>query len=416
MQYIDRFIEDRIVDSLSAFPVVYIAGPRQSGKSTLARRISENRHKANYITFDDLHIRSAAKHDPEAFLRSLDGNVVLDEVQLVPEIFRPLKIVVDENRQLEGGGRGKFLLTGSASIMALPQLSDALVGRMSMHTLLPLSALELNSKREENFIDRVFTGDAHFYKKLKLNLEQILTDATFPELLTIRDSALRQEWCNSYFQTVLVRDVHSLLEIQKIGSLPDMLTLLATRTGGLLNESSLARDLGLNHITVKKYRILLESLFLSLSVPAWTHNLGKRLVKTPKVYLYDLNLLLHLLHYELKNFQSADRAQIGRIIENSVAVELAKQETFAATRTRLYHYRTSSQQEVDFVLETSRGDIIGIEVKSTSNIYPKHFRNLKVLKDQTDEKFKCGIVMHLGESVLPFGDQLYAMPLASLWQ
>ena len=416
MQYIDRSIEDRIVDSLSTFPVVHIAGPRQSGKTTLVKRISESRHRADYITFDDLQIRSAAQHDPDVFLRSLRGNVVLDEIQLVPELFRPLKIVVDENRQSKDGGRGKFLLTGSANVMALPQLSDALAGRMSMHSLLPLSALELKKKRKVSFIDRVFASDVHFDNRFEFDLEQILADATFPELLTISDRGLRREWCNSYLQTVLLRDVHTLLEVQKLASLPNMLSLLATRTGGLLNESSLARDLVLNHITVKKYRILLESLFLTLSVPAWMHNVGTRLVKTPKVYLSDLNLLLHLLHYEPKIIQSVERTQVGKIIENFVAVELAKQGSFATTRTRLYHYRTSSRQEVDFLLESQRGEIVAIEVKSTSRISSKHFRNLGVLKSDLPEKFKCGIVLHLGKNAVQFGDQLYALPLASLWQ
>lgn len=416
MQYIDRSIEDRIVDSLSTFPVVYIAGPRQSGKTTLVKRILEDRHKTNYITFDDLQIRSAAQHDPEVLLRSFKGNVVLDEIQLVPEIFKPLKIVVDENRQSKNGGRGKFLLTSSANVMALPQLSDALTGRMSVHTLLPLSTLELAKKREVNFIDRVFASGVHFNNRFELDLEQILIDATFPELLTISDRGLRQEWCNSYLQTVLFRDVHSLLEVQKLASLPNMLSLLAMRTGGLLNESSLARDLGLNHITVKKYRILLESLFLTLSVPAWMHNIGKRLVKTPKVYMSDLNLLLHLLHYEPSILQSIDRTQVGKIIENFVAVELTKQGSFAKTRVRLYHYRTSSQQEVDFLLESQGGEIVAIEVKSTSKISSKNFRNLEVLKSDIKEKFKCGIVLHLGKNAAQFGDQLYALPLASLWQ
>ncbi len=415
MQYIDRLIEDRIVASLSAFPSVYVAGPRQSGKTTLVMRISESRHKANYFTFDNLQTRSAAQHDPEAFLRSLRGNAVLDEIQLVPELFRPLKIIVDENRQTDGGGRGKFLLTGSANVMALPQLSDALAGRMSTHTLLPLSARELDKNREGSFIDRVFCSELHFGDASESDLEQVLADATFPELLTIGDRALRQEWCDSYLQTVLYRDVHSLLEVQKLASLPDMLSLLAARAGGLLNESSLARDLALNHITVKKYRILLESLFLTLSVPAWTPNLGKRLIKTPKVYLCDLNLLLHLLNAELGFVQSADRTQMGRVMENFAAVELAKQATFSSTRTRLYHYRTSSGQEVDFVLESQRGEIVGIEVKSTSNISSRNFRSLEALKGDIGKKFKCGIVVHPGKKAVQFSNQFFALPIASFW-
>ena len=416
MRYVERFVEEKIVNSLKAFPAVYIAGPRQSGKTTLVKRICASRHPARYITFDDLQSRSAAEHDPEAFLRGLRGNVVLDEVQLVPNIFRILKIIVDENRQSENGGRGKFILTGSANVLALPQLSDALAGRMSVHNLLPLSATELYMTREANFIDRAFFGNFNFdtdYDEFDLN--HVLRNASFPELLTLEDSLIRREWCNTYLQTVLLRDVYSLLEVQKIASLPDMLTLFATRTGGLLNEASLARDLGLNHITTKKYRILLECLFLTLPVPAWKSNFGKRLVKTPKVYLSDINLLFHLLPLEQNVIQSIDRMQVGKIIENFVAIELAKQLTFSTTPGRLYHYRTSSQQEVDFILELHNSQIIGIEVKSTSRISSKDFRNLQTLENNIGEKFKYGFVVNTGNRVVQFGNRLYSLPLASLW-
>ena len=415
MQYVERFVEEKIVNSLKAFPAVYIAGPRQSGKTTLVKRICTSRHPAGYYTFDDLQYRSAAEHDPEAFLRGLKGNVVLDEIQLVPSIFRPLKIIVDENRQSENGGRGKFTLTGSANVMALPQLSDALAGRMSVHNLLPLSATELYTTREANFIDRAFSDNLNFNTDDEYDLNHVLRNASFPELLTLEDVLIRREWCNSYLQTVLLRDIYSLLEVQKIASLPDMLTLFATRTGGLLNEASLSRDLGLNHLTTKKYRILLESLFLTLPVPAWKGNFGKRLVKTPKVYLSDINLLFHLLPLEQNVIQSIDRMQVGKIIENFVAIELAKQLTFSTTPARLYHYRTSSQQEVDFVLELHNSQIIGIEVKSTSRISSKDFRNLQTMENDIGEKFKYGFVVNPGNKVVQFGSRLYSLPLASLW-
>ena len=415
MRFIERFIEDKIVNSLKAFPAVYIAGPRQSGKTTLVKHICASRHPAQYVTFDDFQYRSAAKHDPEAFLRDLKGNVVLDEVQLVPEVFRPLKIIVDENRQSTNGGRGKFLLTGSANVLALPQLCDALAGRMSVHDLMPYSATELFTTREANFIDKVFTDALNIDNTYEFDMNHILRDASYPEFLTLDDTLIRKEWCNSYIQTVLLRDVQSLIEVQKTASLPDMLTLLATWTGGLLNEASLARDLGLNHLTTKKYRILLECLFLTLPVPAWKSNLGKRLVKTPKIYMSDINLLFHLLRIKQNDLQSLDRMQVGKIFENFVAVELTKQLTFANTSARLYHYRTSSQQEVDFVLESDYGSIVGIEVKSTSRISVKDFRSLQNLKTEIGAKFNCGFVVHPGKNVVQFGSRLYSLPFASLW-
>jgi len=189
---------------------------------------------------------------------------------MVPELFRPLKIKVDEKRALDQGGRGQFLLTGSASVLALPKLSDALVGRMAIHTLLPFSATEISHNKPYNFIDHAF----------------------------------QNTWCNGYMNTILQRDVRALAEIEKINALPDLLRLIATRTGGLLNESGLSRDANLNHITLKKYRILLESLFLTLSIPAWSTNLGKRLIKAPKLYIHDINILLYLLNTELTHLST----------------------------------------------------------------------------------------------------------------
>ena len=326
-----------------------------------------------------------------------------------------MKIVIDENRQSKNGGRGKFILTGSANVLALPKLSDALAGRMSVHNILPLSAVELYTTPDSNFIDRIFSDNPIYANQREFDLNRIISEASYPELLTLDDISIRREWCNSYLQTVLFRDVYSLLEVQKIASLPDMLNLLATRAGGLLNEASLARDLGLNHLTAKKYRVLLECLFLTLPVPAWKVNLGKRLVKTPKIYLSDTNLLLHLLRFERNVAQSLDRVQAGKIIENFVAIELSKQIAFATVSANLYHYRTSSQQEVDFLLESSAGEIIGIEVKSTSKISSKDFRNLQTLKSEIGSRFKYGFVVHSGNNAIHFGSCLYSLPLAALW-
>lgn len=291
MYHIKRLIEDRVVQSLRNFPVVYMAGPRQAGKTTLVKHIANTRHKARYISFDDIQTRAAAQYDPEAFLQSLQGPVILDEIQMVPEIFRPLKIIVDKNRAQKDGGRGKFLLTGSARIMALPKLSDALVGRMILHTLLPFSAAEIKGNRKYDFISKAFTKDWDFQQSTKKDKQDVLIKASFPEILSLENAKPCYEWCNSYLNTILQRDIRILMEVDKIFSLPSMLQFLAARTGGVLNEATLSRTIGLNHATAKKYRILLENLFLVISVPAWFANRGKRVVKSPKIYLSDINFL-----------------------------------------------------------------------------------------------------------------------------
>jgi predicted AAA+ superfamily ATPase len=414
MKKITRLIEDHIFQSLNAFPAVYIAGPRQSGKTTLAQHIANTRHKATYITFDDLQSLSSAQHDPEAFLRSFIGPVVLDEIQLAPELFRPLKIIIDENRKNKDGGRGKFLLTGSASVMALPKLSDALVGRMALHTLLPFSTKEIAKKTDNTFIENAFTNNWKFTKLDNINLISSMMQATFPELLTIKKNTLRYQWCNGYVNTILQRDIRVLMEIEKLGTIPDMLRLFASRTGGLLNEASLSRETRLNHITSKKYRIMLENLFLTQAIPAWSNNLGKRLIKSPKVYLNDLNLLAYFLNIDLDSFPKDHRVLFGQILENFVAIELTKQITFSSIKTKLYHYRTSAGQEIDFILEGPQNHIVGIEVKARTKVTAKDFQQLDTLKQDLGEKFQRGFVFYQGTDIIPFGKDMWAVPLTAL--
>lgn len=412
MHKIPRHLESFIIESLKSFPVVYISGPRQSGKTTLVKRIASN--KADYITFDDIQMRSAAQQDPMAFLRNLSGPVVIDEVQMVPELFRPLKMIVDENRDKKNGGKGQFLLTGSASVMALPKLSDALVGRMALHTLLPFSSCELESSK--TFIERAFENEWKLSKVKNDKTMQMPLAATFPEISDIHSEEARNQWCNGYLNTILQRDVRILMEIEKIASLPDMLKLLASRSGGVLNEAALSRETELNHLTTKKYRVLLENLFLTLSIPAWSSNLGKKLVKSPKVYLSDINFLMYLLNMNFDGLAKQNRSLFGQVLESFVAIEITKQLTFSKTRAKLYHFRTNSGQEVDFLLEGPDGKIVALEVKSSQSVTSKDFRHLKKLKEDLGDKFLRGFVAYTGDSIVPFGDDLFSLPLAGLWK
>lgn len=415
MRHIKRLLKNKVLCSIKAFPVVYIAGPRQSGKTTLVKAISQNEHPAQYLTFDDAQVRAAAQYDPTSFLNAIKGPVVLDEIQLVPELFRPLKIFVDENRDNPDGGRGQFLLTGSASIMALPALSDALVGRMALHTLYPFSALELSDKPAETFIERVFSDQWRIEKIPTQDTIKIMMDASYPELLQLNKPEERYSWCNGYLSTIIQRDVQALLEIEKLGAIPNLLQLIASRTGGLLNESGLSRDASINHITVKKYRLLLDGLFLIQSIPAWATNLGKRLIKAPKVYIGDLNLLSYLINTSLPDLRQNNTTLFGQVVENYVAIELSKQLTFSAVHANLYHYRSASGQEIDFILEGPNNQIVGIEVKAKSHVTAHDFQQLRALQHELGSRFARGFVLYLGNEVLPFGPNLWAIPVMSMW-
>ncbi len=415
MKPIKRRLENQVMCLLDAFPAVYLAGPRQSGKTTLVRQIAAQRLGMSYVSFDDIQTREAAQHDPESFLRSFKGPVVLDEVQIVPEIFRPLKIVIDDSRNQSGRGCGRFLLTGSASVMALPKLSDALVGRMALQTLLPFSACELMFGAGDTFIDRSFSQIWSFEQREPIDLQMLFRKTSFPEIFLLGDDQLADKWCNGYLNTILQRDIRDLLQIDKAAAIPDLLRLLASRTGGVLNEASLTRDMSLNHVTVKKYRILLESLFLTLSVAPWFANLGKRLVKSPKVYLGDLNLWAYLLAIPMESLAQKNPMLSGQVLENFVAIELSKQMTFCKTTVRLYHYRTSNGQEIDFLLEGPEGRVVAIEVKAASKVSAKDFRHIQSLKSDLGERFYQGFVVYQGADVVPFGKDLFAVPLSALW-
>lgn len=413
MTYFPRALENSVKEALSLMPAVFLNGPRQAGKSTLVQHISAQYLHADYVTFDNTGILAAAAHDPEGFLRSFTKPVVIDEVQLVPEIFRVLKLLIDEYRLKDKKqANGRFLLTGSANILALPSLSDALVGRMAVLSLYPLSANETLGQGGP-IMDRLFNEKIGFKQgnQAHYSIAQMIRQATFPEISHQRKINYTL-WFESYLTTLLQRDVRQLAEIEKIQALPNILRLLAVRAGGLLNDADCARDAGLNAMTYSRYRVLLEQLFLITLVPPWYRNIGKRLVKAPKLFLVDTLLLCHLLGVELESLKKENPHLFGHVLENFVASELMKQ--LAATSDgKLYHFRSHDHKEVDFLIERRNGQIIAIEVKSSASVNSDDFAGLRFLKEHLGKDFVCGIVLYLGKDVLPFGKAMLAMPMSS---
>ena len=414
MPYINRQIKNNLLEALTLSPVVFLNGPRQAGKSTLVQKIANDNFPAEYVTFDSVTQMAAAVNAPEHFLKERKGTLIIDEVQLVPDIFRVLKIVVDELRQKQGGkATGKFLLTGSANIMALPKLSDPLVGRMRILTLYPFSCSEVLGGTG-CFIDRLF--DTDFQRDDgKHKLTELIRLATFPEISGAH-SQERSSWFDSYITTILQRDVRTLAEIEKLSVLPNLLRILASRSGGLVNDADIARSAGLNHITARNYKTLLKMLFLTFDVAPWYRNIGKRLVKSPRGYVTDTLLLCHLLQYELENLEKNRPELFGHVLENFVAAELIKLISASNNNLNIFHFRTSDNKEVDFVLEKPNGQLAAIEVKSRDHVNAPDFIGLKVLQQLTGNDFICGIVLYRGREVVPFGKNLWAVPFSALWQ
>lgn len=333
---------------------------------------------------------------------------------MVPTLFRALKLVVDELRLTDkAASHGRFLLTGSANIMALPKLSDALVGRMSVKTLYPFSGCEaLNGKG--HFLHQLFEAAFRFNKD-DIALNDVIRAASFPEIAG-QNAGIRRDWFDGYLTTILQRDVRLIAELEKIGLLPNLLRIMAVRAGSLINDADIARDIGLNPVTSKQYRTILKAMFLCFDIQPWYRNIGKRLVKSAKGYLIDTLLICHLLDWELDDIRQRQPGLYGHIVENFVASELTKLLTFSDLRAQLFHFRTSDNKEVDFVLERPDGSLAGIEVKSAGQVDASDFKGLHVLKEVAKDDFCCGVVLYGGREIVPFADGVFAVPLASLWK
>lgn len=411
---IPRYIDDRLYRALSLNPVVYLNGPRQAGKSTVVRSLDQSLFSADYVTLDNPNQLAAATNSPHEFLTQRSQSLIIDEVQLAPALFRQLKIAVDELRfSQQKSIHGKYLLTGSANIMAFPELSQSLVGRMSVLTLYPLSSSEISGGKSD-FINCIFnqvfiptTSQTHFL--------EIMKKSTYPEIHDF-DHQRRQDWFDSYITTLLQRDVHSLAQIEKLGTLPNLLRLLASRAGGLVNDAEIARDAGLNPMTCRNYKTLFKMLFITFEIAPWFRNIGKRLVKSPKGYFIDTMLLSHLLQYDINTLELNRPDIFGHVLENFVASELLKIISIKNPDVSLFHFRTSDNKEVDFILERTDNKIVGIEVKKSETVTPSDFKGLMVLQDLVQDDFVTGVVLYKGKDIIPFGKNLWAVPLFLLWQ
>lgn len=419
MKIVKRHITPRVLEALRLSPVVFLNGARQSGKSTLTYNIrdeiSPGGELAGYVSLDRPAQLGAASTAPEAFLKGQPKPLIIDEVQMAPELFRALKIVVDEQRIQEGrNANGQFLLTGSANVLAFPRLSDALVGRMSVLTLYPFSTAEATGGKG-NGLERILDMQFSHMDDRGIHLKEAIKLATFPEA-SGRSFQERTLWFDGYLNTLLQRDVRMMAELERIALLPGLLRILATRAGSLINDSDISRSLGLSSVTGKFYRNILKMMFLNFDVRPWFRNMGKRLVKSAKGYLTDTLMLCHLLGVDIDELLKSRPELFGHVVENFVATELIKQLSYTTRRVDLLHFRTSDGKEVDFVLEQPDGSIVAIEVKMSEIIRGEDFKGIKTLAALTGEDFRGGVVLYSGKEVVPFGEDLFAVPVHVLWQ
>lgn len=391
-----------MADAMRDTPVVLINGPRQSGKTTLVRQYSSS---LPYFTLDDDNIFSAAKYDPTGFINSIDCGII-DESQRAPELFRAIKLSVDQNRK-----PGRFLLTGSANLLALPQMGDSLAGRMEVLTLLPLSFAEIErSKNSFLHLAQTQTWPSATKNWKQLDIVQVLTGG-YPEMLTRDVASRRSAWAKSYIKAIVERDIKDISSIEKLVEMPKLLEVLAQQSGKLTNFSQMGGQINLDTKTTQKYAGLLETLFLVNQLRPWHANDLNRIIKTPKTYFLDSGLLAALTRCNTESLQT-DRALLGPLIETWVYAELLKAITISEDSWSIYYYRDKDQVEVDFVLENHARKVVGIEVKASTTVSNQDFRGLKKLASLAGKDWMTGIILYNGRQCLPFSDNLWAIPFS----
>jgi uncharacterized protein len=406
-----RQIRSHVLSLLAESRAVAILGARQVGKSTLLLDLVASDFPAEAITLDERATREAAAADPTEFVSRLKTPVAIDEAQRVPDLLLAIKQRLDRDNT-----RGQFLITGSANILALPTVKDALPGRVDYINLWPLSAAELAAATTENFVDRLLLGAPPELSGAPLGRRAYadrIVRGGYPEAQERGARGLRS-FFSSYLSSIVERDIGDVANLRTPDAVERLLHVIAARTGGLISFQGMGRDLGLDKNTVHSYTRALENLFLARTLRPWHVNLGTRQIKSPKLYIVDSGLLCYLLKANKRRVETED-AVAGAAFESFAAMELLRLADASEAEASLFHYRDKKGHEVDIVLESATGEIGGVEVKAAASVGRDDFAGLRRLRGKLDARFKCGVVLYTGERTLPFGDRLWAVPLAGLW-
>ena len=404
-----RLIEPHLVEALADSPAVLIHGPRQCGKTTLARIVGASRGY-KYVTLDDDVVRSAAQDDPLGFAAGLPARVILDEVQKAPALFPALKIEIDRRRT-----PGRFLLTGSTHVLLVPKLSESLAGRLQTLRLHPLAQCELE-QRNPDFLDALFAGEFTIERTERLGeqLPRRITAGGYPAALTRPPGRRRANWYHDHVDALVQHDVRDLARIRQLETLPRLLAAAASQTARMFNLSDLAAPFEVSRPTIRDYLTLLERVFLLERLPAWHSNRLTRLVKRPKLHLSDTGVASALLGLDGPAL-AHDRTLLGQLFETYVFQELRRQASWHDIRMSFHHFRDKDGAEVDIVIERGAAAVAGVEVKASGTVRSRDFRGLRKLRGALGDRFAGGVVLYDGEATVPFGDRLHGVPVRRLF-
>jgi len=394
-----RVLARTILKALKSFPAIVVTGPRQSGKTTLLKMLFAKTHR--FVTLEDPDIRMRAKEDPLHFLDQYQPPVIIDEIQYVPELLSYIKTRIDQNRK-----PGQWLFTGSQHFALMQGISQSLAGRAAVLSLLPFS-----------FSERIGQGDnsrevANWLKEVnptqqcddKVSLSEVLLRGNYPEIASKR-SVDRQLWCGSYISTYLERDVRNLAQIGDLGQFERFLRLCATRTGQILNLSELAKEIGMSVPTVKRWLSILETGYQVYLLFPYYKNIGKRLVKSPKLYFNDTALASYLLglHDRATLMNSPN---LGNLFETMIVTDVLKRFLHFGQMPSMYYLRTRDGLEVDLVVEFGQ-KLYLFEIKSSMTIFPRHASSLLRIAGDLKSSVKASAIVSASTSSFHVQNTIY---------
>jgi len=410
MPVFPRRLTPALHTALRDTPVVCLLGPRQCGKTTLARTLEPD---YTYLSFDDAATLAFAQTDPAGFAAALPPRAIIDEIQRAPSLLRALKLVVDNNRR-----PGRLVLTGSANLLLLPTLGDSLAGRMEILQLHPLTAGE-QALAPGNFLAHLLAGKlkpalASAANASGAELARRVVAGGFPEAV-LRPPVRARAWHRAYLRTLIERDVQDIARVRDTAAVSRLVELLALRTAGLLNIASLGNELDLRRETVEHYLAVCERLFLIRRLPPWHRNEAKRLVKTPKAHLLDSGLAATLAGLHASDWTTR-RERFGHLLESFAVQQLIAQAGWTDPDLRFWHYRDKDQFEVDLVITRGR-QTWGVEIKASATATPADGQGLLRLAAQCGKDWQGGVLLHAGPNAFPLGSARHlAVPLAWLWE
>jgi len=403
-----RWQKNNIREITKARRVLLLSGPRQCGKTTLARELVDD--DTEYRTLDDVTLRKAAENDPHGFVKHDKRTLIIDEVQHVPDLLLAIKKVVDEDTR-----PGQYLLTGSANVQAIPSVRESLAGRISKLRLRPLSQGEKQNVGPD-FLDHAFNGNINnpIHHSDKDALLELACTGGYPEAMLLGQRA-RKRWHTDYIEAILEHDLKDITKIHRHDAMKDLIRILAAWSSKFMNVSQIGTGLSVQKQALHSYINALEALFLVERVRAWTRTDYDRVGKQDKLFMTDSGLMASLLNWNIEQIRFDDDRS-GKIIETFAHNELAALVDCTDGLYELMHYRDRQQREIDFIIEREDGALLGIEIKSGSNLGNRDFRHLKWFRDNlAGDRAFTGIILYSGEHMASFGENMLAVPFGAMW-